>query len=107
MPEEMPLPDRLTQSEQEKFYRIYREYTIKYGTQWARKLGKYEKKRTNPFSSVTREVNAGMRRYLGGERYAKYIDLLEYLILEEGLLIKDENNRLDVPLATFQMWVGP
>lgn len=92
-------------TEQEKFYRIYREYYFKYGKVWAKKVKSYEKKNAEPFAAVTREVNSAMRRYLGGEKFGRYIDLLEYLILKEGLLVKDEENRLDIPLATFTLWL--
>lgn len=92
-------------TEQEKFYGIYRDYYFKYGKAWARKVGSYAKKDSQPFANVTREVNSAMRRYLGGDKFGRYIDLLEYLILKDGLLVKDKENRLDVPPATFNMWV--
>lgn len=91
---------------QEKYYRIYRENYIKFGKQWAKELGDYARKRSNPFSRVTREVNSAMRRYLGGEAFMKTIDTLEYLILKEGLLVKDQNNQLDITEATFNDWAG-
>ena len=46
-----------------------------------------------------------MRRYLGGEKFGKYIDLMEYMMLKEGLLVKTEDNKLDVPQATFELWL--
>ena len=92
-------------TEQEKFYSIYRGYYFKYGHDWAKKVGKYEKKNSEPFAKVTREVNSAMRRYLGGEKFGKYIDLMEYMMLKEGLLVKTEDNKLDVPQATFELWL--
>ena len=92
-------------TEQEKFYSIYRGYYFKYGHDWAKKVGKYEKKNSEPFAKVTREVNSAMRRYLGGEKFGKYIDLMEYMMLKEGLLVKTEDNKLDVPQATFDLWL--
>ncbi len=89
----------------ERFYGIYRENYIKFGKKWAREVAVFEKKRTNPFSRVNREVNSQMRRYMGGENYGKYIDTLEYMILKEGLLVKDQHNNLDIPEATFNLWV--
>ena len=92
-------------TEQEKFYSIYRGYYFKYGHDWVKKVGKYEKKNSEPFAKVTREVNSAMRRYLGGEKFGKYIDLMEYMMLKEGLLVKTEDNKLDVPQATFELWL--
>ncbi len=92
-------------TEQEKFYSVYRSYYFKFGHAWAKKVGKYEKKNTEPFARVTREVNSAMRRYLGAEKFTKYIDLMEYMILKEGLLVKTENNKIDIPPATFELWL--
>ncbi len=89
----------------EKFYGIYRESYFKYGKKWARELGSFEKKKQEPFSRVSRQVNSHMRRFLGGDNFGKYIDTLEYMILKEGLLVKDQNNNLDVPEATFNLWL--
>lgn len=92
-------------TEQEKFYSIYRSYYFKFGHAWAKKVGKYEKRKNDPFSRVSREVNSAMRRYLGGEKFAKYVDLMEYMILKEGLLVKTEDNKLEVPQSTFELWL--
>lgn len=90
-----------------KFFKIYTEYYRKYGREWARKIGDFEKRRRDPFSRVNREVNSALRRYLGAQEYAKHIDLLEFMILREGLLVKDSNtNTLDIPERTFNEWRG-
>lgn len=89
----------------EKYYTIYRNYYIKHGREWARQVKEFEKRRKIPFGKVNREVNSAMRRYLGGDGFAKYIDTLEYMILREGLLIKDENNNLDIVERTFNDWM--
>lgn len=89
----------------ERFYTIYRENYFKLGKKWAREVGSFEKKNKIPFARVNREVNSQMRRFMGGENYGKYIDTLEYMILKEGLLIKDQNNNLDIPEATFNLWL--
>lgn len=99
------MADQSEQTEQEKYFRIYREYTFKAGAKWARKLGSYEKRRNDPYGVVSREVNGQMRRFLGAEKFAKFSDLLEYLMIKEGILYKDGNNRLDATPKAFQMWL--
>lgn len=92
-------------SDQEKYYGIYRNYYFKFGHIWAQKVGKYEKRKSIPFGTVTREVNSSMRRYLGSEKFGKYINLMEYLMLKEGLLVKTEDNKIEIPKSTFELWL--
>lgn len=91
-------------TEQAKFYSVYRGYYFKFGHEWAVKIDKYENKKKEPFSRVMLKVNTAMRRYLGAEKFGKYADLMEYLALKEGFIVKTEDNKIDIPFSTFELW---
>lgn len=90
-----------------KYYKIYIEYYSKYGRAWARKVGQFEKRRHDPFSRVNREVNSALRRFLGSDVFTQHIDMLEFMVLRDGILVKDpRSNTLDIPESTFNDWLG-
>lgn len=93
-------------TEQERFYGIYKDNVLKFGRKWARELGQYDKRRSNPYAQVLKDANAVLRRYLGADNFAKYISKMEYLLLMDGLAVKDEHNRLDVPEQVFNEWIS-
>ena len=96
----------MSQTIQDKYYSIYRNYYMKYAAAWAQKVKSYGKRRDAPFGVAFRQIDGAMRRYLGLEEYERYGDLMTYLAIKEGLYCKDAKGNIDIPEKAFMELKG-